>query len=384
MEWFQKAIETGAFEEQTQPVTDDSESDNSESISNLSSHDLQSYSGANAGPLQLHFPSETSPTSSPVSAAISQSSAETHKSEPMQGRPVDPPKPNKHSVIRVRPRRSRLLSAVAFVLRYDRSFYDACLLGDYASAKKLLEQGANINAIPSSYNALGRAAGDRDQKMAVWLLSNGADPNVHAKYGRTPLYCAVEKGQTDLVALLLEHGADIEAGDTFSAHLKIAASHGHTDIVRHLLAHGEKVKPTTYKFGVYYPLLYEALKAGHDEIAQLLIESRFLNPIDRALRGPGLLAAVKGSCLRSLEMLLERADLNLEAKDIQGLTALDNAVQKEDLSMACFLLSRGAINNQYYFENFSEGYRNRELWASITNGYRRLADLVEEDEEEAI
>jgi len=147
MEWFQKAIETGAFEEQTQPVTDDSESDNSESISNLSSHDLQSYSGANAGPLQLHFPSETSPTSSPVSAAISQSSAETHKSEPMQGRPAEPPKPNKHSVIRVRPRRSRLLSAVAFVFRYDRSFYDACLLGDYASAKKLLEQGANINAI---------------------------------------------------------------------------------------------------------------------------------------------------------------------------------------------------------------------------------------------
>jgi ankyrin repeat protein len=102
--------------------------------------------------------------------------------------------------------------------------------------------------------------------------------------------------------------------------------------------------------------------------------------MDEAFRGFLFLAAVKGSCQRSLEMLLERGDSNLEAKDSQGLTALDNAVQKEDLSMACFLLSRGAINKRDHFEKI----KNSGLYASITEGYRRLADLVEEGEEEAI
>jgi hypothetical protein len=208
MDWFQKAIETGAFEEQTQQATDDSESDNSQGISNPSSQNFQLYSGANTSPPEIHFPSETSPTVSPVSAAISQLSGEAHRSKPVQDRRANPSKPNKHLA---RPQRSRLLSAVAFVLRYDRSFYKACSLGNYTSAKKLLEQGANINAFYGQvYTALGSAVAKGDKKLTTWLLNNGADVNHYDKYDNTPLYCAVEKGFADLVALLLEHGADVE------------------------------------------------------------------------------------------------------------------------------------------------------------------------------
>jgi ankyrin repeat protein len=399
MEWFQKAIATGAFEEQTQPAADDSESDNSESTSNPSSHDLQSYSEANVGPIQLHLPSETIPTVSPVSTAISQSSGETRRSKPMQGRRADPSQPNKRLA---RPQRSRLLSAVAYVLRYDRSFYDACSLGNYTSAKKLLERGANINAVSNQkLTALGRALANGDQKMAAWLLNNGADPNAHARYSPTPLHRAVSQGSTDVVALLLEHGADVEEKDIFSIFLGFAASplltaasQGHTEIARQLLAHGAKTNPSTViqEEELDFPL-HVALKAGHDETAQLLIESGSLNTMDEDLKRTLLLAAVTGSCQRSLEMLLERGDLNLEAKDNQGLTALDNAVRKDDLSMAGSLMSRGAIPHRPSLEEIlrdplhtlrqrrrlrlpKSGLVERTVAYSTVEGYKRLVNLM--------
>jgi ankyrin repeat protein len=382
MEWFQKAIETGAFEEQTQPAIDDSENDNSEGMSNASSQGLKPHSGANADPVELHFPSETSPMVSPVSAAISQSSGETHRAKPPKNLELKPVSPKNLRLKPVRPQRSRLLSAVTFVLRYDRSFYDACSLGNYISAKKLLEQGANINAVSEqSFTALGRAAATGDQKMVSWLLINGADANMHGKYGSTPLCCAVEKGSVDSVALLIEGGADFERRGSYrrSVPLQIAASKGHTEIARQLLAHGAKVNPW-----VIDPRpLEQALKAGHDETAQLLIESGAVTTMGEAEGRFLLLHAVKSSCQRSLKMLLERGVCNLETEDYLGFTALDYAVQKDDLSMACSLLSAGAINHK---SSLDEKLR-REFWKywipiklakSAVEGYQRLADFIQQ------
>jgi ankyrin repeat protein len=276
------------------------------------------------------------------------------------------------------------------VLRYDPSFYDACLYGNFTSAQKLLRQGANINAVfGQGETALVRAVKNGDKKMATWLLSNGADANL--LYGNNPLYWAVEQASTDLVALLLEHGADVErrtASD--SSPLLRAAFAGHTEIARQLLAYGAKVNSSRIIHGELALSLHMALKAGHDETARLLIESGSVNTMDKDLKRTLLLAAVTGSCQRSLEMLLERGDLILEARGAYGLTALDNAVQKDDLSMAGSLLRKGAINNKAFYDkrvsdmngrfpyNVPEHLRSeRAVVISTIEGYQRLADLTE-------
>lgn len=46
-------------------------------------------------------------------------------------------------------------------------------------------------------------------KMLEFLLSNGADPNLKDKYGQTALFFTADS--PDCVALLLKHGADIDA-----------------------------------------------------------------------------------------------------------------------------------------------------------------------------
>ena len=47
--------------------------------------------------------------------------------------------------------------------------------------------------------------------VTEYLLENGANPNVADKFGVTPLIAATRKGQRDVVAVLLQHGADVNA-----------------------------------------------------------------------------------------------------------------------------------------------------------------------------
>jgi len=86
---------------------------------------------------------------------------------------------------------------------------------DVALMRLLVEHGANIEghgyASNEDYTPLMQSAGNNALPAVQFLLSHGADPNIHTGRGTTALMLAAQKANADVVRYLLDHGADIHA-----------------------------------------------------------------------------------------------------------------------------------------------------------------------------
>ena len=69
------------------------------------------------------------------------------------------------------------------------------------------------------------------------LLDKGADVNAKFRYGATALFKAAERGNTEVVKVLLARGADVTVKDTFygATAMTWALSNKHVEVVRALL-----------------------------------------------------------------------------------------------------------------------------------------------------
>jgi uncharacterized protein len=112
------------------------------------------------------------------------------------------------------------------------------------------------------------------------LLKNGANPN-ERQMGITALMTACNRGHVDVVRILLEKGADVNAKDWegWTALMAAAAGAAHDDnrnkeeecleIVRLLIAHGADVNQKGRRFQT---ALKDADDAGHKRVKELLIQ----------------------------------------------------------------------------------------------------------------
>jgi ankyrin repeat protein len=113
---------------------------------------------------------------------------------------------------------------------------------DLASVKRLLAEGADVNAQDQwGRTALGYACstGRTTQEIVDTLLAAGADPNIADHEGVTPLYSAANVKSAEVVQALLRAGADPNhASPRGATALMVAAAWGATDKVRVLLDAG--------------------------------------------------------------------------------------------------------------------------------------------------
>jgi ankyrin repeat protein len=120
--------------------------------------------------------------------------------------------------------------------------HDAVAFGHYGQvqiARMLLAHGANINA-KSNYGEtpLHEAIWNQDLQMVTLLLNSNANVNAvmdagHADDTRqTPLHYAAERGNLEIVKLLLDRGANPDARDSYGeTPVAIAQQKGHYDVV---------------------------------------------------------------------------------------------------------------------------------------------------------
>ncbi len=149
----------------------------------------------------------------------------------------------------------------------NRLLLDAVRLGDAATVKDLIDLGADpATTDPHARSALHMAAFCGQRDVAQVLLAEGASPNAQSDRGERPLHCSgamnchtdvfqpgmfsqltgpvliKRKGRAQVAALLLAHGADVNAKTTSQwTPLHFAAFCGQSDVARQLLAQGADV-----------------------------------------------------------------------------------------------------------------------------------------------
>ena len=222
------------------------------------------------------------------------------------------------------------------------SVYD----GAEGTAKALIELGADVNAKERRYGlTVLRLAGYRgDSDIVKLLLSHGAKVNARSE-SRTALFEAARRGHVATVELLLKSGAHANAKDKSGfTPLIEAVYHGHVDVVRLLIKHGAEINhPARY---LKRTALHRAAAFGHLKICQLLIAAGAdVDAEDRHGLTPLNFAADKGADEIVKLLLLKKAGVDVDKQEWLG--SLCIAVASGHKSIVKILLdSGGEINTK--------------------------------------
>jgi uncharacterized protein len=154
--------------------------------------------------------------------------------------------------------------------------FEASALGQLDGVKEFVKANAKqVNTFtPDGFSPLGLACFFGRSQVVAFLLEHGADPNAEARNASRvrPIHSAAAHSQAgpalEMVRLLLEKGADPNLGQAGEwTPLHQAAAHGSNDLVRLLLEHG--ANPDAAAEDGQTPIQL-ALKSGHLQTAQLL------------------------------------------------------------------------------------------------------------------
>ncbi|KAI9876330.1 MAG: hypothetical protein M1830_006749 [Pleopsidium flavum] len=150
-------------------------------------------------------------------------------------------------------------------------YYASCC-GLLSSARRLINEGADVNARGGSYgNALQAAALRSNETICRLLLETGAEVNAQGGDYSTALQAAAYMGNETTVRLLLATGADVKAqGGHHGNALQAAAFTGNETICRVLLETGADVNA---QGGAYGNALQAAAFRDNETICRLLLEA---------------------------------------------------------------------------------------------------------------
>jgi ankyrin repeat protein len=201
------------------------------------------------------------------------------------------------------------------------ALYHASFHGLYRSVEHLLEAGADANCYTFEYGTALQGACESGSIESVRLLmDHGADLNP-AYGGRNALHEAAYYGHVEIVLLLLESGALVDATDDESATaLQEACEHGRIEVVQLLLEHGAAVN------------LIGQLGTALD---QIILQLRHSSSHEHDLH-----------FTKILRMLLDRgADVNISGNGYEPALLLACTRQRVDKGTVQLLLDHGADPN---------------------------------------
>jgi ankyrin repeat protein len=175
-----------------------------------------------------------------------------------------------------------------------------------------------------------------DRHLGTEVINSRTDDLVNA----SPLMVSALKGHKEVVAILLDRGADIEAKDeTDWTPLIYAARNGHKEVVELLLDRGANIESEDeYR---RTPLSYAA-DEGYKEVVAILLDRGANTELASFEHGETpLMVAIWKAHEEIVELLLDRG-ANIETKDVHGWTPLMLAASYKQINAFEILMKSGA------------------------------------------
>ena len=247
--------------------------------------------------------------------------------------------------------------------------YNADITGTVARDKAVIAQATQTTTSPDQWSTAFHHATNKENESVLKLLieQTDADVNVCDCAGTTPLHLAVSIGRANIVQILLENGAHVDALNGKDATpLHLAAGEGKHEIAQLLLNYGAPLD--LRDFAGRTALMY-AVSKQHSKVAELLAS----NEADLEAHDNNDFTAFFSAALKlditTMEIL---ADLgaDIEARDRNGCTALIRAVMAKNETLVDSLLNLGVSIDT----RDSDGWTA--LYAATVNNDNELADTL--------
>ena len=275
----------------------------------------------------------------------------------------------------------------------DVPLFDAIYWSDPEIVRLLVEAGADVNAAEGSggNTPLHEAVEKGDAEIVKILVAAGADVNAEGFMGHTPLILAAEEGATEIMRILLRPGLDAgtsadgedkEAASTpsiGSGALFTAIENDDVEMVRLLVEAGADVNAAE-GFGGNTPL-HEAVEKGDAEIVKILVAAGAdVNAEGFMGHTPLILAAEEGAT-EIMRILLRPgldAGTSADGEDKEaastpsiGSGALFTAIENDDVEMVRLLVEAGADVNA------AEGFGgNTPLHEAVEKGDAEIVKIL--------
>lgn len=191
------------------------------------------------------------------------------------------------------------------------------------------------------FTPLNRACLKGQTEIVRLLLDKGADLSIGDNENSLPIHCAAISGDTSVVGLLLGRGADINAIDyNGMTPLMFAVSYGKGDVANYLLDSGADVNVVS---SYTMTALHFAINGGQENLVAGILK-RGADPNAKNGNGNSPLFLALYNARYSIAELLLDAGASVEDTTADGISLLYYAAAFRDTGIARKMLARGKIN----------------------------------------
>ena len=127
-------------------------------------------------------------------------------------------------------------------LHINEELFQAVFRKDVYEAARILKQGSHVNARSiNGHSVIHCAVMNNDLRMVRLLTTHGVDVNLVLEHLKTPLHIAAKYSCEAVTKLLLEHGADPDAGSEWGTPLTVAVTENNISVALMLIRGGSTV-----------------------------------------------------------------------------------------------------------------------------------------------